>query len=240
MASSDATVHTSRIPHVALTVLEALALAGIGAACAHRGGSEHASALPGGAARFERLESPRLSPVEKADWTPAQRAYLEPHEQAGRIFIVFKMAAHHPDLARSFDAFAFGHINGESNTLHPRHRELLILRVSWLCRSEYVWAQHRRIARAVGLTDDEILRITREPEAPGWAPFEAALLCAVDDLHGDAFISDPTWNALSRQFDTRQLMDLIFTVGTYQLASMALNSWGVQLDDGLTDFPQEH
>lgn len=232
-------MHTPRILHAALTVLEALVLAGIAAACAQVGGAEQASAPPGEASRFERLESSRLSPVEKADWTPAQRAYLEPHEQAGRLFNVFKTAAHHPHLARSFDAFAFGHINGESNTLHPRHRELLVLRISWLCRSEYVWAQHSRIARAAGLTDDEVVLVTRGAEVREWPPFDAALLRAVDELHGYAFISDSTWKALSMQYDTRQLMDLIFTVGTYQLASMAINSWGVQLDDGLTGFPDE-
>ena len=31
-------------------------------------------------------------------------------------------------------------------------------------------------------------------------------------------------------------MDLVFTVGQYNLVSMALNSFGVQLDEGLEGF----
>ena len=32
-------------------------------------------------------------------------------------------------------------------------------------------------------------------------------------------------------------MDLVFTVGEYNLVSMALNSFGVQLDEGVKGFP---
>ena len=47
-----------------------------------------------------------------------------------------------------------------------------------------------------------------------------------------------SWQGLSERYDTRQMLDLVFTVGQYTLVSMALNSMGVQLDDGLTGFPQ--
>ncbi len=188
--------------------------------------------------RPTRLERPRIPPIEESDWTPAQRAYLEPHARANRLFNVFKTAAHHPVASSSWDAFALGHINGESNTLSPRHRELLILRIGWLCAAEYEWAAHSAVARSIGFTDDELIRITQGPDAPGWAPFESTLLRAVDELHRDAFISDATWQSLSAQYDTPQLMDLVFTVGAYNLVSMLLNSWGVQLDEGFTGFPQ--
>ena len=34
------------------------------------------------------------------------------------------------------------------------------------------------------------------------------------------------------------MMDLVFTVGEYNLVSMALNSFGVQFDEGLEPFPE--
>ncbi|MCZ6771536.1 MAG: carboxymuconolactone decarboxylase family protein, partial [Proteobacteria bacterium] len=40
-------------------------------------------------------------------------------------------------------------------------------------------------------------------------------------------------NALTAHLHQLQLMDLVFTVGQYNLVSMALNSFGVQLDEGL-------
>ena len=94
------------------------------------------------------------------------------------------------------------------------------------------------VALTIAITEEELVRITKGSKAPGWTHFEATLLRAVDELHRDAFITDATWQTLSEQYDKRQLMDLIFTVGAYNLVSMFLNTIGVQLDEGLTGFPQ--
>ena len=56
---------------------------------------------------------------------------------------------------------------------------------------------------------------------------------ATDDLNADYHISDETWAGLSEHLDTKQLLDVVFTVGQYTLVSMALNTLGVQLDEGL-------
>jgi alkylhydroperoxidase family enzyme len=88
------------------------------------------------------------------------------------------------------------------------------------------------------LTDEEILRIIKGPDDPGWSEFDAVLLRAADELHRDAIISDATWNALSQRYDTKQLMDVITTVGQYNLVSWTLNSLGVQLEEGVPGFPE--
>ena len=59
------------------------------------------------------------------------------------------------------------------------------------------------------------------------------MLTATDELRADAFVTDPTWQALAGLYSEQQLMDLVFTVGQYQLVSMALNTFGVQLDPDL-------
>ena len=55
-------------------------------------------------------------------------------------------------------------------------------------------------------------------------------------ISADSHITDETWAALNKHFDKKQIMDLVFTVGQYNLVSMALNTFGVQLDDGLPDW----
>ena len=86
------------------------------------------------------------------------------------------------------------------------------------------------------LTEADIRRVQEGPDAAGWERFDAALLRATDELHRDAMISDATWKQLAERYDTQQLMDLVFTVGQYNLVSMALNSFGVQRDDGVPGF----
>ena len=91
------------------------------------------------------------------------------------------------------------------------------------------------IAQRCDITVDEIDRVKAGPDHPAWSPFDAALLRAVDELHDDSKISGVTWATLADRYDTEQMLDLIFTVGNYHLVSMALNSCGVQLDDGIPD-----
>lgn len=149
---------------------------------------------------------------------------------------ITRTLANHPALAEAWLGFA-RYVLGD-NTLPPRDRELLILRIGYLCGSEYEWGQHTRIARSVGVTDDEILRVIDGPDAAGWSPLDSALLRAVDELHHDSEVSDDTWAALSAHYDTRQLMDLVFTVGQYNLVSMALRTFRVPLDEGVEGFPR--
>jgi alkylhydroperoxidase family enzyme len=139
----------------------------------------------------------------------------------------------HPVLAENVLPFE-QYISNES-TLTPRHRQLLILRTAWLCRSEYVWAQHAAKGRAAGLTGAELTRIARGPDAPGWGPFDRVLLRAADELYVDSFVSDPTWAALTATYDTRQAIDAVFTVAEFTMIAGTVNSLGVPVDDNLED-----
>lgn len=181
-----------------------------------------------------RLDAPRIPALDESEWDDEARALLEPLSRDGDPLNIFKTLANHPDLMRRWMVFAT-HVLGKSS-LPARERELVILRIGWLCRAGYEWGQHVLIGRDCGLEDDEIRAIGVGPDAPSWSPVDAALLRATDELHADAHVSDATWATLSEHFDQRQLMDLVFTIGQYNLVSMALNSFGVQADPDLPGF----
>jgi 4-carboxymuconolactone decarboxylase len=178
-----------------------------------------------------RLNEPRVKPLEADEWDEQAREVMAPFVAQGRVFNIFKTLAHHPDLMRRWLVFA-NHVLGKS-TLGVRERELVILRIGYLCQAGYEWGQHVEIARRAGMTDDEIRSAKTGPETPGIPELDRLLLQATDELHADAHISDATWAGLSNELTTQQLMDLVFTVGQYNLVSMALNTLGVQLDEGL-------
>ena len=83
------------------------------------------------------------------------------------------------------------------------------------------------------MSDEEIRSTQTGPQTEGLSAKDKVLLQAADELHKEAHVSNETWKGLSNYFDTQQLMDIVFTVGQYNLVSMALNSFGVQLDEGL-------
>ena len=124
------------------------------------------------------------------------------------------------------------------SSLPIREKEILILRTGWLCNSKYEWAQHSLIAKRFGLSEEEILQIKEGPDAEGWNSLESTLLRAADELYIDSIISNATWEELSKTYSPQQLMDVVFTVGQYTLTAMALNSLGIQLEDGMKDFPE--
>jgi 4-carboxymuconolactone decarboxylase len=181
-----------------------------------------------------RLSEPRVPPIADEDLDEEGREFLRQVSREGRVLNIYRTLAAHPKLLKRWGVFGT-HVLYKS-TLPARERELLILRTGWLCRSEYEWGQHVIIAKGVGVTHEEIECVKAGPDAEGWAPFDAALVRAADELHNDAFISDGTWQALSERFDTQQLIDVIFAVGQYHVVSMALNTLGVQLDEGVKGF----
>ena len=178
-----------------------------------------------------RMTEPRIPALAPEQWSEAAQAALAPLRNDGQPLNIFRTLANHPDLARRWMVFA-NHILGKS-TLPVRERELLILRIGWLCQSGYEWGQHVLIARREGMTEADIGACRTGPDTPDLAEADSLLLRAVDELHGDAHVSDGTWAGLNRHFSTQQLMDIVFTVGQYNLVSMALNSFGVQPDEGL-------
>lgn len=173
--------------------------------------------------------------MQKNELTTEQRQLLDPLGQSGRLN-VFRTLIRYPKLFQRF--LVFGRYILEESALPLRDRELLILRTAWLCRTEYEWSHHAISGKQAGLTNKEISRIMEGPNVKGWRSFDAMLLRAADELHEDTFISDSTWDALARRYTEQQLVDLVFTVGVYNLVSMFLKSLGVQLDKGIAGFPK--
>lgn len=173
----------------------------------------------------------RIPMRDLSTMTPEDREAVEKNAMGGRIFNIFRVLAHHPKLVKRWTPFA-GHILGKQ-TLSFRDRELLILRIGWLNQAEYEFAQHELIAKRGGVSDEDIARLKEGPKAAGWSEKEAALMQAADDLFENSVVSDATWATLSKSYSTEQLMDVVFTIGQYNLVSWALNSFGVPLDDFL-------
>ncbi len=184
----------------------------------------------------KRLLKPRIEPVDMSETDGETRSMLEliAERNKGQVFNIFATLARYPKLLKRWLVFA-NHILSKSS-LPPREREILILRTALLCDSEYEWGQHVRIGKALGLSDDVFRQISDGPNASGWNAFDAALVKAVDELHSGAIISDATWKALSKRYNEYQLMDLVFTVGQYHMVAMAINTFGIQLDDGIDGF----
>jgi alkylhydroperoxidase family enzyme len=174
----------------------------------------------------------RISPVPDAQRTDEQKtiaAEFAPNEMSNAVGTLLT----YPVLARRI--FTHDRYITIESTLMPRHRAILGLRTAWLARSNYLWAHRATLARRAGLTDADLRRIAQGPDAPGWDPFEAALLRTADELRVDAFISDASWKTLSDRFDVPQMIDTLDTVAATTMYAGVFNSLGVEIEPGFVD-----
>ncbi len=180
------------------------------------------------------MPAPRIEPLPPEDRDEQAEELLAGTGAPGSPATnIFNTLVRHPGLYRRWMPFGGKLLAGK---LPARDRELLILRTGFRCGSEYEWGQHVLIAKAEGLTDEEVARIQVGPDAAGWDPFEAALLRAADELHDESCIRDATWDALASRYDERQLIEVPMLVGHYHLLAYTLNTLGVQREPGVPGF----
>jgi 4-carboxymuconolactone decarboxylase len=178
-----------------------------------------------------RLNKPRIAPLSDAEIGDEHRAMLGDRFRGGPILNIFRTLLKAPKAYKAFMWWG-GYVLSNHNAIPAREREIIILRTGFNWKSGYEWAQHERIGKDCGLTDEEIDRIKAGADAEGWTDTEAAMIRATDELTNDGFVSDATWEMLG-ELTEKQRMDLVMTVGQYTQVSMMLNSFGVQLDDDL-------
>lgn len=181
----------------------------------------------------------RIDPLPEGEWDDEVAPILgatPPGTEGplGRLNI-FATLARNPELFKAW--MPFGGYLLTAGKLSGRERELLILRTALNCRSPYEWGQHVRISQAGGIDRETIDRVVDGPEADGWSESEAALLRAADELHADAKISDDTWSALAESYEEKQLIEIPMLIGQYHMVAFALNSLGVEQDEGLEGLP---
>ena len=193
-------------------------------------------------------EAPRLAPVAPEGWDDEVRAAIDAGFGPGaaerlcsddadtpRMPNVLATLMHHPALTGPW--LAYNNVLLNAPTIDPRHRELLVLRVAWRTRARYEWVQHVRIALRVGITAEQIDAIAGLAPTAEWSPLETDLLLATDQLIDHHCIDEATWARLAEHLVERQLVEVVFVVGTYTCLAMAFNSFGLQLDPDLDGVP---
>lgn len=173
--------------------------------------------------------TPRIPPLPPERRDPRTEELLAPLRRPdGSELNIFATLAHHPKLLKRWSAFGGTLLYG--GRLDGRERELLILRTAHNCDAHYEWHQHVAIAKAAGLTDDEIERVPAGLQSDQWTEADRGLIAAADELHDGAKISDATWQQLASRYDEQQLIEICMVVGQYHLVAFTLNSLGVEVE----------
>jgi len=149
-------------------------------------------------------------------------------------FDILGVLARHPAMTREFMTYnAFLLQRGE---LPLRLRELAILRLAHARRSVFFWGEHVRVAKAGGLTDEDVAGIARGND--DFDGKDLLVLEATDELLVAGRAASETWQRLVDELGTHQAMELIFVVGTYAMLAMACDTWALVPPPGSAQLPE--
>jgi len=126
-----------------------------------------------------------------------------------------KLLVNSPDMARAFNGVG-GYIRFKSK-LNPRLRELAILQIGWLEKSEYEFTHHVKIGRDFGVSDEDIAGMMSETEgkASKLEPLARAILRGAREMAHELAMSEATFAEIKRELSSEEMVDLVLTIAFY-------------------------
>ena len=180
------------------------------------------------------MTSARVAPGGRSDvglfaWIVSRVAGRAIGTEPPKLFLTL---GRHRKLFRGWLRFAGRLMPG--GVLPRRETELVILRVAHLTSCRYEFDHHVRLGRRAGLGEADVDRVVQGPDAPGWSPRERALLSAVDRMHSDRDLDDPSWESLREHLDEREAIELVMLAGHYEMLATTIATLRIQPDRART------
>jgi 4-carboxymuconolactone decarboxylase len=180
-----------------------------------------AFALPLAAAAQERY--PTLAPNQLS---PQQKAYVDNLQKPPRNNTTalqnppFKVYMRSPDLAKKLEEVS-DFVRWESGQ-PPRLTELAILMTARQWSNQWIWRGHYRAAVRGGLDPSVGADIAAGKRPEKMKPDETILYNYATEMYRDKAVSDPTFAAAVKAFGEKGLIDLVATMGYYDIVAMTL------------------
>lgn len=116
--------------------------------------------------------------------------------------------------------------------LDPKYRELGQTRVGWARGSQFVFSQHCKASRSVGLSEEKITAIPHWQVATCFSEIERALLAYTDALVYDGGrVADGVFNALKKDLSDEEILEFTYTVGMYDMHAVISKALRLEFDD---------
>ena len=182
---------------------------------------------------------PRIAPEQK---TEQMLDIISLFAGPGRINVdenhVLNTFVHHPPLAEHF--LLFNRYLLMESSLPVRLRQIAIMRVTWLRGARYIWSSHLRTSLRNGLSGEEFEPAKIGSSSDYWNAEERVVLQATEQLTASGTLDDAHWAALTEFLDRQQIMDFLFTVGTYALLGQVCNAIGIEREDALLELAEQY
>jgi hypothetical protein len=146
----------------------------------------------------------------------------------------------HPALQRYIKCFIETFL--VDGLLDPQLRELVILRIAWLCAEPYEWSSHYKLAHRLGVSDDDVLGVRVGPTASRFGSTECALLTAADEIVELGRITEETYGRCRTVLGDSEVLalELLYVAAGYRMIATTLSTNPLSLTDaGLKLWPPD-
>jgi alkylhydroperoxidase family enzyme len=123
--------------------------------------------------------------------------------------------------------------------LAARYRELAIIRTGIVGDSRFEYSQHLKVARMVGVPDDQLAAIKGWTTSDKFDPAERAVMAATDEIVGRNLVEDATFAALKNHFSDAQILELFYVIGLWRMHGMIVRALHLEYDNDTTSRMQE-
>ncbi len=126
----------------------------------------------------------------------------------------------------------FALFNSPDRQLDPKLREIALTRTGFTAASQFVFSQHCKVARRLGVTEDQIAAIPSWSTSDAFDTTERAVLAYADELGlADGRVNDATFGALSVHLSDTEIIELTYAVAMYKLHAVMCRALRLEYDD---------
>ncbi|QRN79946.1 MAG: carboxymuconolactone decarboxylase family protein [Nocardiopsis sp. BM-2018] len=136
-----------------------------------------------------------------------------------------------PDVMRHAVA-GFGLYRSPSRHLDPVLRELGQTRAGWLRGSQFVFSQHCKSCRTLGMSDAKIAAIPVWSTSAEFDEVERVVLAYTDALvAGDGRVPDALFEDLQRHLSDPEILELTYITAMYEMHAIISRALRLEFDD---------
>lgn len=126
----------------------------------------------------------------------------------------------------------FGLYQSPKRHLDPILRELGQTRVGWARGSQFVFSQHCKSCRAIGMSEEKIAAIPAWQVAECFSPVERAVLAYTDALAFDGGrVADDVFAALKSHLSDEEILELTYITALYEMHATMSRALRTEFDD---------
>ena len=156
---------------------------------------------------------PKLPLIEETDDPMLREEFAKLKSMRGFVLNLHRMMAHAPAFMKASGDMAM--TLRHKGTLPRSLVELVILRAAQVVDCDYVWERHLPLARAGGVTGQQIAEVAQCANSKAFTPAQKTALGFGEKVARGGPVDAATFAAMRREFSPREIVELTMQIGFY-------------------------